>query len=805
MAEHFRNRIKELRSRKVATEDAATGIKTTVASAATAVASVTSPLLSSAVSSKTVASVPVANLPPPFVSPHGAVVNYRDTVRDPLCARFTTGHALSLFEVTLQALGDKTRRKRARSPDNEEPAEEPQQHCGFQKHQPQQQHASGEGEGGGEEQTTPRQIDPEQPMVREGCDNEKKVVTNPPFDTSFSNVVSYFLPEIDGRCFSNNEELEETNGLVKGQAQLEHSKASIGAGIGVGSRDDKKRCILVTGKQCLPCRSVNEYIPKARIAQGVYGVVISAIRATSEVPHHYQEVKRMVKKYALKQVKEQWLVDSQVGFPPYLLREFDLLLRMRHPNIVRAREVVILDKRLGGTEHSRGDAGGDGVGAENNIKRSHPDAAGEFLQGVKGVAPNGNVATKNQEKSGADGALRGGRSRSHVKDVYLVMDYCPYDLKSFLSLHNEKGVYMHLSSCNTHPDAPNNFLSRVKCIMQQLFRALNFLHDHRILHRDIKTSNILISHEGVVKLCDFGLGRLYREGEELTANVVTLMYRAPELHFGVRDYSHKMDVWSLGCIMAELFLKMPLFRAEEEVKHFAAICDIIGIPTEETFSGLYKMPELLRIMRSLSKYNRENNLSRVFAKSHHAGASTLPASGLDLLQCIFRWNPLDRLSARDALNHVFFHEAPLPCEPAELLRPIPTSNVQSRRYDGRATTKRNEADGVGGTPPPKPRLVRTDAVIRAEEKFTTSPRMGGMKAVEPERTCTTTGTGEMKMTVTDAISSPSEDDAEHVLLRELESLNDIPSPGDEDEAQRVANQARLRANQDRDCTSSPGF
>ncbi|ESL11478.1 protein kinase [Trypanosoma rangeli SC58] len=802
MAEHFRNRIKELRSRKVATEDAALGLQTAVGSAATAVASVTPlQLSSSALSSKTVASVPVANLPPPFVSPHAAVVKYRDTVRDPLCARFTTQHALGLFEVMLQSANNNARRKRARSPDDEASTEKTRRSgCP----EPEPEHISEKREENGEKQDSPRHLDTGQPMLRKLCDVERKPENNPTSDSSLPNVVSYFLPEIAARCFTNNEELEKQDGPVNGQAHLNRPEASAGTYVGGSLRGNKSRCILVTGKRFPPCRSVNEYIPKARIAQGVYGVVISATKSTPEIFRHGPEAKQMIKKYALKQVKEQWLVDSQVGFPPYLLREFDLLLRIRHPNIVRAREVVILDKRLGAARHSRSETGGNGGGVEGSHK-PRPETTEGFLHEVKGVASNTNAAAQPQEKSKTDGTPKHERGTTHVKDVYLVMDYCPYDLKSFLSLHNEKGVYLHLSSCNTHPDAPHNFLSRVKCIMQQLFRALNFLHDHRILHRDIKTSNILISHEGVVKLCDFGLGRLYCEGEQLTANVVTLMYRAPELHFGVRDYSHKMDVWSLGCIMAELFLKMPLFRAEEEVKHFAAICNIIGIPTEETFSGLYKMPELLRIMRCLTKYNRENHLAHVFEKSRHAGAATLPASGMDLLQRIFQWNPLDRLSARDALNHAFFHEAPLPCEPAELLRPIPTTTVLPVRHEGKSSTRRNETRDVVGTPPPEPLVVPSDAVPRAGEKPAAPPAMARVASVESTEATSTVRDASRRTGTVVEVASSSDDDAEHALLRELDSLKDVPSPGDGDEAQRVANQARLQANQDRDWASSPGF
>uniref|UniRef100_A0A0A9W723 Cyclin-dependent kinase G-1 n=1 Tax=Lygus hesperus TaxID=30085 RepID=A0A0A9W723_LYGHE len=87
--------------------------------------------------------------------------------------------------------------------------------------------------------------------------------------------------------------------------------------------------------------------------------------------------------------------------------------------------------------------------------------------------------------------------------------------------------FLHISSTNVSPDAPTALVSRVKCIVYQILSGLKFLHDRRILHRDLKSSNILLDKTGRVKLCDFGLARHYQEGQALTPTVVTLLYRAP--------------------------------------------------------------------------------------------------------------------------------------------------------------------------------------------------------------------------------------------------------------------------------------
>ena len=136
-----------------------------------------------------------------------------------------------------------------------------------------------------------------------------------------------------------------------------------------------------------------------------------------------------------------------------------------------------------------------------------------------------------------------------LTDVYIVMDFVEHDLKSLLE------------------DMRQPFLqSEVKTLLLQLCSAVAHMHLNWIVHRDLKTSNLLMTNRGEMKIADFGLARYYSKPvENMTELVVTLWYRAPELLFGTRKYSTEIDMWSIGCIMAELLLKEPLFQGKSEI------------------------------------------------------------------------------------------------------------------------------------------------------------------------------------------------------------------------------------------------
>jgi cell division cycle 2-like protein len=137
--------------------------------------------------------------------------------------------------------------------------------------------------------------------------------------------------------------------------------------------------------------------------------------------------------------------------------------------------------------------------------------------------------------------------------------------------------------------------TEVKCLVLQLLSAMACAHTHWILHRDLKTANLLYSNRGLMKVADFGLARLFGEPcDKLTPTVVTLHYRAPELLLSGDSkplkYGPEIDMWSVGCIMAELLLGRVLMRATSELEQINCIFRTLGTPTEASWPGWQQLP-----------------------------------------------------------------------------------------------------------------------------------------------------------------------------------------------------------------------
>ncbi|XP_041108559.1 serine/threonine-protein kinase NLK-like [Polyodon spathula] len=123
----------------------------------------------------------------------------------------------------------------------------------------------------------------------------------------------------------------------------------------------------------------------------------------------------------------------------------------------------------------------------------------------------------------------------------------------------------------------------VKVFLYQILRGLKYLHSAGILHRDIKPGNLLVNSNCVLKICDFGLARVEEldESRHMTQEVVTQYYRAPEILMGSRHYSNAIDIWSVGCIFAELLGRRILFQAQSPVQQLDLITDLLGSPSLE--------------------------------------------------------------------------------------------------------------------------------------------------------------------------------------------------------------------------------
>ena len=136
----------------------------------------------------------------------------------------------------------------------------------------------------------------------------------------------------------------------------------------------------------------------------------------------------------------------------------------------------------------------------------------------------------------------------HKTTFYLVFDFCEHDLAGLLSNFNVKFT-----------------LQEIKKVMQQMFEGLYFIHTNKIIHRDMKAANILITKQGILKLADFGLARAIsinkqNQPNRYTNRVVTLWYRPPELLLGERNYGPAVDMWGAGCIMAEMWTRSPIMQ-----------------------------------------------------------------------------------------------------------------------------------------------------------------------------------------------------------------------------------------------------
>ncbi|KAB7507948.1 Cyclin-dependent kinase 2 [Armadillidium nasatum] len=215
-------------------------------------------------------------------------------------------------------------------------------------------------------------------------------------------------------------------------------------------------------------------------------------------------------------------------------------------------------------------------------------------------------------------------------------------------VHAEKKLYLDLKKLFDAGPKEGLPLNLVRSYMHQLLDGIAFCHSHRILHRDLKPQNLLIDNEGSIKLADFGLARAFGlPVRAYTHEVITLWYRAPEILLGSKSYCISVDIWSLGCIFAEMMTKKPLFPGDSEIDQLFRIFRILGTPTEKDWPGVSLLPDFK------SSFPRwEIDSTQVIKRL----VSRLDEEGQDLLIQMLTYYPRQRISARSALNHPFFRD-----------------------------------------------------------------------------------------------------------------------------------------------------
>ncbi|CAI9295110.1 unnamed protein product [Lactuca saligna] len=271
--------------------------------------------------------------------------------------------------------------------------------------------------------------------------------------------------------------------------------------------------------------------------------------------------------------------------------------------------------------------------------------------------------------------------------LYLVFEYMEHDLAGLASHPNHKFTE-----------------SQVKCYIRQLLKGLDHCHSHGILHRDIKGSNLLVDNNGVLKIADFGLASFFDPGQSqpLTSRVVTLWYRPPELLLGATYYGTAVDLWSTGCIVAELYAGKPIMPGRTEVEQLHKIFKLCGSPSEDYWRKS-KLPHAT-IFKPQQPYKR--CVAETFKE--------FPAPALALMETLLSIDPADRGSASSALNSEFFTTKPLPCDPSSLPKYPPSKEFDAKIRDEEAR-RQAAAGGKSHRPDPERRATRESRAMPAPE------------------------------------------------------------------------------------------
>ncbi|KAL9326387.1 hypothetical protein ACSQ67_007032 [Phaseolus vulgaris] len=252
--------------------------------------------------------------------------------------------------------------------------------------------------------------------------------------------------------------------------------------------------------------------------------------------------------------------------------------------------------------------------------------------------------------------------------IYLVFEYMEHDITGLLSRPEIKFSE-----------------SQIKCYMKQLLSGLEHCHSRGVMHRDIKGSNLLVNNEGILKVADFGLANFSNSGNKqpLTSRVVTLWYRPPELLLGSTDYGPSVDLWSVGCVFAELLIGKPILQGRTEVEQLHKIFKLCGSPPEE----YWKKTRLPHATLFKPQQPYDSCLRETFKDFH--------VSSVNLLQTLLSVEPSKRGTASSALTLEYFKTKPYACDPSSLPIYPPSKEIDAKHEE---ESRRKKIGGRAGGP-----------------------------------------------------------------------------------------------------------